>query len=552
MSPTLSLRRRAGLLLALPALTVSGVAVTATSGVASAAPQPAAEHDAGPATAGADWLTGNLSDGLFTYATDYGPYTDHGLSIDAALGLAAVGGRDATVQAISDGLESQLDSYISGEAFGDAGSTYAGPAGKALVLAQTAGEDGTSYAGQDLVERVESVVATTPPVTGRIQDVSQYGDYANVLGQAYVTQGLAAAGSPRAADALAFLLQQQCSQGFFRLYFTQDPQALDQSCDGGDAEASAPDTDATALVVLALQDQAADPVVAAALADAEDWLVETQRANGSFGGGPATEAPNTNSTGVAGWALGETGHTAAAEAAAGWIRRAQAVNVAACDWWSAADQGAVAYDPGTRKAARRDGIADSELGQWLRASAQAVPALQWAPTLGRERHVLAAPGYVRAGRKAAVGIIDADPGETLCVTRGGARAVGVADEHGEATLKVKLGAGEGPRLVTGHDEAGEIDSVELFALGRLTVPFRIKNKVARGGTQVVRVSGLRPGESVLVKYRGSRVATGQADDEGRWTGRFGVRRTLGKAKVVVRGEFKNRRAAQTFTVIRRR
>lgn len=545
MSPHVSLRHRAGLLLALPALTISGLTLAAS-------PAAAADHATAPVGAGADWLTSKLSDGLLTYPSTYGPYTDHGLSIDAGLGLAAIGGREDTVQAISDGLEAQLESYISGEAFGDAGSTYSGPAGKALVMAQTAGEDGTTYGGGDLVERVESTVAATPPITGRIQDVSQYGDYANVLGQAYVTQGLAAAGSPRATDALAFLLQQQCDEGFFRLNFTKNAQAVDQTCDGGTAKRSAPDTDATALVILALQAQAGAPVVAAALDDAEAWLLDAQRGNGSFGGGPSTEAANTNSTGVAGWALGETGHTEAAEAAAGWIRRSQTANAGACDWWNARDLGAVAYDPSSKDVAAAGGIADDTLGQWLRASAQALPALQWAPALAGERQVLAAPGYVRAGRKTSVGVLGADPGESLCVTQGDYSTSGVADQHGEASLKVRLGKGEGPRVVTGHDETGEIGSVQLFALAKLAVPFRIKKKVAPGRKQVVRVTGMAPGEDLRVTFRGRRVVTGQADDQGAWKGRFKVRRPLGKAKVVVVGEFKNRRAAKTFTVSRKR
>ena len=53
-----------------------------------------------------------------------------------------------------------------------------------------------------------------------------------------------------------------------------------------------------------------------------------QRADGSFGGGPTTEAPNTNSTGLAAWALGLTGQAAAAERAASWVRGRQAVNLA--------------------------------------------------------------------------------------------------------------------------------------------------------------------------------------------------------------------------------
>ena len=104
---------------------------------------------------------------------------------------------------IQRGLAANIDAYISGKAFGDPGSTYAGPAAKALVLAQLAG-DPTAFGGVDLVQTVESVTTQGGPAAGRIVDVSTFGDNANVLGQAFAVQGLEDADSDRAADALAF------------------------------------------------------------------------------------------------------------------------------------------------------------------------------------------------------------------------------------------------------------------------------------------------------------------------------------------------------------
>ena len=95
--------RRGGTLLAASALSLA----TLVAPIAS--PASAAEHDAGPATAGAGWLTGQLTDGLLQYPTAFGPFTDYGLSIDAALGLDALGGQDATVQAIRDAVRADLD-----------------------------------------------------------------------------------------------------------------------------------------------------------------------------------------------------------------------------------------------------------------------------------------------------------------------------------------------------------------------------------------------------------------------------------------------------------
>ena len=81
-----------------------------------------------------------------------------------------------------------------------------------------------------------------------------------------------------------------------------------------------------------LQDQKADPAVAAALDEATAWLGSQQGPDGSFG--------NANSTGIAGWALGVSGNTAAATAAAGWVRAHQLANAGACTTYAAQDDGA--------------------------------------------------------------------------------------------------------------------------------------------------------------------------------------------------------------------
>lgn len=540
MSSHPALWRRAGLTLAVPALALSGLVTSAT-------PATAAGHATGPVTAGADWLIGELTDGLM-HNPEY-DFDDIGLSADTAFALAEIGGHDATVDQITAAIEPRAEAEWYSYTFDGVTTTYAGSLAKALVLAQTAGADPTSFGGNDLVAMLEDRVAVAAPIAGRIQDENNaFGD-ANVIGQAYAAQGLAAATSPRAADALSFLLQQQCSEGYFRLDLA-DKADLDQSCDAGkDAGESAPDTDATALVVLALQAQDADPVVGAALDDAEAWLLDQQRADGSFGGGPSTEAPNTNSTGIAAWALGDRGRVEAAERAAGWVRGRQAVNVGPCAPWAAAEVGAVAYNAAAHRAGQTDGIVVTRVDQWRRSTTQAVPALQYAPELGTEREVLASPDYVRAGRKASVGVLGADPGEALCLTRGPATQVGAADNAGEATIRIRLPRGTGTRLVTAHDAAGEIGSVELHALGSLTVPFRLKRSVELGDRQVVHVSGLAPGEPARVVFR-DRELTGRADADGDWTARFRVGRPTGEATVKVFGQFRNRSSAQSFTITR--
>ena len=131
-----------------------------------------------------------------SYQSDFGPYTDYGLSIDAALALDELGDDDA-VQETSDAVAANLDAYISGEAFGDPGSTYAGPAAKALVIAQARRRRPHGVRRCRPGRAVEAVTTQGGPAAGRIADVSKFGDYANILGQAFAVQGLDEADSAR-------------------------------------------------------------------------------------------------------------------------------------------------------------------------------------------------------------------------------------------------------------------------------------------------------------------------------------------------------------------
>ncbi len=541
---------RAAVLLAVPALSLTTLGALAPSAqAASVAPDPA------PAAASAAWLAGQLTDGVLH--NDQYDFDDYGLSIDAALALHAVGGQDAAVQAVSDRLAADLDAYTR-PGYGTVLS--AGGTAKALVLAQAAGDDPTAYGGTDLVDQLQGRVATGGAIAGRIQDdvdTTQAGaaDYANVIGQAYAVQGLDAAGSTSAATATDFLLAQQCAGGWFRLYFA-DAGAADQTCDG-DATASA-DTDVTAIAVLALLGQADDTDVATHLDAAEQWLLEAQRPNGSFGGGTSTEAPNANSTGLAGWALGALGDTDAAAAAAAWVRGHQAANVANCVYYAAGDLGAIAYDDAARRALQGTPIDASTQDQFRRATAQSLPALQWAPAGTGDPHALFAAEYVKAGGKKPVGVIDAAPGEALCAMLGEQSVLGHANKAGEGTLRVRIPAKTATSKVTVANAAGTFGTVKIRALGAKTLPFTLKRVVSPGERQVVKVRGLAPGElfSIEITWPAKRSSgsvegtAGQANRKGVAVLRTKVPHRLGKATVKIRGQFGNRKAAGSFTVAR--
>lgn len=332
--------------------------------------------DAAPASvradAAAEWLLGQLEDGVLV--GDYGP--DYGMTVDAALSLAAFEKYDDEVAEIAETMTKHVASYTTGVDAGAPDDVYAGALAKTAVLAQVAGADPTDFGGVNLIDRLEQRVADQAPV-GRLTDEvtgPKGKDYANVIGQAYAVRALATADSQETQAATAYLLDQQCEGGYFRLYFAA-PQAAEQGCDAGDAKASPPDVDVTSLGILQLAGQAKDPVVGTALDEATAWLADQEREDGSFGGATSTEAPNANSTGLAGWALGGRGEQGAAALAASWLAGLQVIDQA-CEVPALVEEaGAVAYDEAALAAAEQ--AMDTSRTQWRSATIQALPALGW-------------------------------------------------------------------------------------------------------------------------------------------------------------------------------
>lgn len=341
------------------------VAVIATGLIISTGLQ--APVHAAPADDATTWLGAQLTDGLIH--NDQFGFDDLGLTGDVALGLAALGDT-ATVDEIAAALAPRVDEWTTYE-----DDVYAGSTAKALVVAQTAGEEPRSFGGSDLVQRLQARVAKRRNIEGRIRDKSAT-DYSNTIGQSFAALGLAEAGSPKAGPALRFLLKQQCSEGFFRLGFAK-VKAAKQGCDAGRPKLSAPDTDVTALAVLQLDALSKkNKRVRASIADAKSWLVRAQRNNGSFGGGPSTEKPNSNSTGLAAWALGETGRCAAARDAATWLSGLQVTGDQSGTPLEG-EVGAIAYDRAAYTAGETDGITVESRDQWRRTASQAAPGLRF-------------------------------------------------------------------------------------------------------------------------------------------------------------------------------
>lgn len=334
----------------------------ASSGSPSPSP---AQYDTATMDEVADWIAGQTDNGL-AHDRQYG-VDNYSLSADIGLGLAAVGGHDNQVAVIANAVAKNLDHYIS-PGYGTV--TSAGSAAKALVLEQTAGALNDS----SLVDTLEHTIVPSGPAAGRIQDEldpknKKAADYSNTIGQAFAVEGLSVAGSDRADAATDFLLHQQCSAGWFRLYFNPDPTKKKQSCDSDPS--ATPDVDVTAYAVLALS-SVDDPsaAVTRSIDAAVSWLASQQAGDGSFDAAKP-KVPNSDSTGLAGWALGTAGRTDAAEKAATWVGK----HVVTCG----DAKGAVAYDDAALAQGEKKGITKTTEGQFRLATAQALPALQWLP-----------------------------------------------------------------------------------------------------------------------------------------------------------------------------
>jgi len=182
--------RRAAVLAAASSLTITSLAVAT----------PAEADPAGDraVSAASTWLRSQLSGGILHNA-EY-DYDDLGLSADIAFALDAVGGQDAAVTSVVDAIEPDAESWVGGFS---PGRVYAGSLAKLVSVVQAAGQDPSAYDGTDQVARLEDLVATTVPLTGRLEDAGvdpadpYDADFVNVIGQSFASRALTTAGEQR-------------------------------------------------------------------------------------------------------------------------------------------------------------------------------------------------------------------------------------------------------------------------------------------------------------------------------------------------------------------
>lgn len=530
--------RRTVAALASSAVALSAMAITGPSNAVT----PVSPSDPTPVAASAQWLVGELNaDNLLEIASSYEGETysgpSYGNSIDLALALSAARQQPAKAAAITDAVATNLEAYA-----GSGGEIYSGSSAKALALALDQKRNPRSFGGVDLVARVEDTVLTTGPVEGRLQDASEYGDYANSIGQSFAAAALSEAGSEAAAPVTDYLLDQQCSDGFFRLYFADKTSAA-QSCDSAvPAESAEQSPDTTALVAVQLAPLAAtNREIKTALDRAGAWLLSQQGKDGGFT--DPGNGTNANTTGLAGWALAELGHDAAAAKAATWLRVRQVVN--GCDGKLSKEAGAVAYDDQGWADGIQYGITDPlDRSQWMIAGVQALPALAAAPA-ATAKDAVTAPKFAKAGKTVSYKVAGLAPGERACVT--GAAGVKTIIGTGK-TLTVKLGkAKAGKRAVAVRSATGKVkDTVRV--LGKKKFKVKVAKRAKAGSKKKVTVRGLAAGEKVTVKVSGKKRASGKANSKGVFTKKVSVGKKRGTAKVKVTGQYKTRTGATKIRV----
>lgn len=526
----------------LSALAAGAIATSllAMPGAATAAPTPTSALGLAEA-----WLKSQLVNGALQYSAY--PAANVGSTIDAALSLKAAdpsGDISAEIAAVKSGV--QNDGYADSPEFacptpGDYScapsamvyeqhGVYAGPTGKALAFAEAVGADPTTFGGENLVTQSEGTVQAS----GRIQDNSYYGDYANVLGQAFAVAGLTAANSTKATSARGFLLTQQCADGSFPEGFDHDPAtyaATDKSCAAAPRAGS---VDATAVVVLELHGLVG---TSTALDRAGQWLAAQQHADGGFTDG-THPGENADSTGLAARALQlldpvgagtrPVGWVSPWAKAASWLANRQLANVGTCKTYPAADQGAIAFDD----AAFANTSGGTATDQYRVAAAQVLPALAYVQQPTTHPVTTQMPVY-GPGAAVTLSLQGLRDGQRGCLVGPGVNRL-VTGNGGDlaVTFPAPMAAGTASYTLTGVG----VSSTYSVSVAGTPVLHVAKRRVHRGHSLVVTVTGLATGQTATVRLLTSRV-TVTGDAGGKAVARLKVSRKakLGPALVKVVG-----------------
>lgn len=495
---------------------VAGGAMAVSTVVALSPPTSAAPN----AEAGvAHWLDKQLVDGLAVYEDwtgEVGP--DYGTSLDVLEALSGLGADKDLRAGILNAVIAESADYLQTP-------VSAGRAAKLALAVSGQGGDPTNVGGLDLVQAIED----------QTNEMGQTNGATSGFSHVYVTRTLLRADSAKADDSLASLLDQQCPDGAFKTWDAQCPILIDA------------DTTAVALEALVEAKDSGIEGLDDPIASATGALRDAQSADGSF----AMEyiGTNSNSTGLAAKALAIGGDHESAMKSARWVAKHQ-LNDATATGKLAGHAGAIAFDQTALTNGKEFGIEAADLGSWLLATAQAAPALTLLDGPGRA--TVAGPKFGAARKTIKITAAGLEPGwKTKATVSGGATVTALAQADGRATFAVRLPKGTATRTVTISDATGRaVGTKTVSVLGAKKLSPKMKNKVKRKKKQRVVVRGFVAGEPVQVRFRGKLVKRGKANKNGNFVRTFRVGKKLGKAKVVVRGKYANRKGVKTFRVVK--
>ncbi len=506
--------------------------------------------DPKPVQLGAAWLMAqrDTDTGLIAVATEQAPYpTNVDVTVEAANGLAAAGQTaeavtltDAVALAAPDAIE-----WTGNDPANPLKAVRAHSVAAMTALAVTQERDPSDFGGENLLQRLESLIATDGPATGRIGDEAiDEGavDSAGTAEQAAAVTALTGAKSELAESAVAYLRLQQCPDGHFRAGFTADPAAEQQGCsDNSESEQNALTGSATARAVIALAPLAKDNAeLTGALAKAGTWLEAQMKAAGRVDAASGVLGRFSLVTGQAGQALAALDRTTQVGRAATWLRGRQLV--AGCVPDDAKASGAVVAGPSvaddSTKVHGKPWALDKR-GTAV-ATAASLAALQHAPAASALPW-FSLPAWGQTSRQAAATITSLAPGERVCIA-------------GAPTLIHLIGTEQPSLVVMPKEKKGRYTYTlrserrsmarTIQLLPRKTLPVTAnKDSVKRKKKMVVSVKGLAAGEHVQIRIAGRWQVSGKATASGTFTQRFKVKGNtkLGKVKVQVRGKFANRK-----------
>ena len=318
-----------------------------------------------------------LTDGTHV---ESGGYVDYGLTADIAIALAAAGGSDVRLEAITTYLRAHVADYAdpNGTTPGFPGP-YSGSLAKLALVAEITGQDPRSFGGYDLLGLLRRHQCTKPDAAGTCTAAGDFFQAFSGVSQALGVLALARAGAVKATDPVVVRLRRlQCPDGGFSSALPPGAPCV-------------PDVDATgfALAALALvgdDSTTATSTAADAILRGQDYVLSVRRPDGSY---PGAAGNNTNSTALAVQALLAAPGTHRVSSAAA---PAPAAVGAAPSPAALAIRGALSFLTGEQNGDGGFGINADARSSDARASAQVVPALALA-SLATLRHPVALAAF---------------------------------------------------------------------------------------------------------------------------------------------------------------